>query len=67
MIKKFTTVLFKIFCLVYLSAFSLTFAQAGKLAGRVTDKKGESLPFANITIQKTSMGVATDKMVIIRL
>jgi outer membrane receptor protein involved in Fe transport len=61
MVDNFTTGLIKIFCLLLLSAFSLTFAQAGKLAGRVTDKKGESLPFANITIQKTSMGVATDK------
>src|ERR1039457_4037070 len=61
MIDNSTTGLIKIFCLVILSAFTINFAQSGKLAGRVTDKKGEPLPGANISIQKSTMGAATDK------
>lgn len=42
--------------------FSLeTFAQSGKVAGRVTDKlTGEGLPFVNIIIEGTAQGAASD-------
>src|ERR1035437_8930951 len=60
MIDNFTKGLIKIFYLVFLSACSLTFAQAGKLAGKVTDKKGEPLPGANVVIQKSTLGAASD-------
>ncbi|NUN08361.1 MAG: TonB-dependent receptor [Ignavibacteriaceae bacterium] len=39
----------------------LSFAQSGKIAGRVTDKTtGEALPFVNIIIEGTKQGAATD-------
>ena len=40
---------------------SVCFAQTtGKIAGRVTDENGEPLAFANVLIQSTSTGAATD-------
>lgn len=46
----------------FLSAASLVFAgNTGKVAGKVTDKDtGEGLPFANVMIDGTTMGAATD-------
>ena len=43
-------------------ALNITFAgTTGKLAGKVVDKKSnEAIPFANIVIQGTSLGAATD-------
>lgn len=42
-------------------ASGLSFAQSGKIAGRVTDKTtGEALPFVNIIIEGTKQGAATD-------
>jgi len=60
MTVNFSTGIIKICCLVYFSAFTLCFAQAGKLAGRVTDNKGEPMPGANVIIQQTTLGAASD-------
>ncbi len=39
----------------------LSFAQSGKIAGRVTDKTtGEALPFVNIIVEGTKQGAASD-------
>ncbi len=50
--------------LIFLLIVTLTtsyFAQTGKIAGRVIDKKtGEPLPFVNVLVLETTSGAATD-------
>ena len=56
---SFLTWLFCGFLTLALSNFSYS-QTTGKLAGRVTDKSGEALAFANVLIEGTNQGAATD-------
>ncbi|MCP5060983.1 MAG: TonB-dependent receptor plug domain-containing protein, partial [Ignavibacteriae bacterium] len=47
--------------IILISVSTSSFAQTGKIAGRVTDgATGEALPFVNIIVQETTMGAASD-------
>ncbi|OYD16263.1 hypothetical protein CH333_03820 [candidate division WOR-3 bacterium JGI_Cruoil_03_44_89] len=53
--------IFVLMALLPLLAFSLSAQVSGKISGRVVDKQtGESLPGANIVIEGTTMGAASD-------
>lgn len=53
--------LFLSFLLVLFSAHQLYSQRTGKIAGTVTDKTtGEAIPFANIFVEGTSVGAASD-------
>ena len=52
---------FYITLLLLAVTISISFAQSGRIAGRVADKKtGEPLPGANVIIEGTTLGAATD-------
>ncbi len=54
--KKVNSLLILIFGLMTMSSFG----QDSNVLGRVLDDQGEPLPFANVLIEGTGMGVATD-------
>ena len=49
-----------ILCLIFLSTAELFAQTSGKLVGRVTDQNGEPMIGANIILDGTTMGAATD-------
>src|SRR5690606_35403884 len=51
---------FKLIILFILFAGNAFAQTTGKLAGRVTDENGEGLPGANVLIEGTNLGAATD-------
>lgn len=46
----------KKYLITLISLFFIYYAEAGILKGKITDAKGQALPFANIVIQGTSIG-----------
>lgn len=54
MLKQFKSIL------VILSTFSMILAQSGSISGSVTDENGNGLPGANLIVDGTSLGAATD-------
>lgn len=58
--KYIQRILTVVVALSWLCTINLMAGPTGKVAGRVTDKTGTPLPFANVIIDGTSFGAATD-------
>ena len=58
--KSSRYILLVLLTVTFLSLSLLYAGRTGKIAGRVVDSDGETLPFANVLILETTMGAVTD-------